>query len=43
MFNESDRMEFIKAIAEQYHKMMGARKDYMEQQIEAISTWKNQE
>ncbi|NNB45256.1 DUF2515 family protein [Pseudomonas chlororaphis] len=43
LFNESDRMEFIKAIAEQYHKMMGARKDYMEQQIEVISTWKNQE
>ncbi|MCU7246432.1 DUF2515 family protein [Pseudomonas koreensis] len=41
LFNESDRMEFIQEIAGQYHKMMGQKKDYMEQQIGMISTWKN--
>lgn len=41
LFNESDRMEFIKKIADQYHKLMGDKKDYMEQEIETISTWKN--
>ena len=41
LFNESDRMEFIKKIADQYHKLMGDKKDYMEQEIETISTWKS--
>lgn len=41
LFGESDRMVFIQEIADQYHKMMGQKKDYMEQQIGMISTWKN--
>ncbi|APC18995.1 hypothetical protein BLL42_26050 [Pseudomonas frederiksbergensis] len=41
LYSESDRMEFIGKIAAQYHKLMGFKKDYMEEQIETIATWNN--
>lgn len=42
LYDESDRMEFIGAIAKQYHKLMGMRKDYMEGEIRTISTWSSE-
>ncbi|NSX07373.1 hypothetical protein HTX81_02140 [Pseudomonas lini] len=41
LYDESDRMKFISAIAKQYHLLMGAREAYMEGEIRTISTWAN--
>jgi hypothetical protein len=43
LYDETDRMKFIGTIAHQYHKLMGARKDYMETEIRTISTWADQQ
>jgi hypothetical protein len=39
LYSETDRMKFIVKIAEQYHYLMGAKKEYMEGQIASISGW----
>jgi hypothetical protein len=39
LYNETDRMKFIVQIANQYHYLMGAKTEYMEGQISAISDW----
>ncbi|WLG47749.1 hypothetical protein [Pseudomonas sp. FP1740] len=41
LYDESDRMKFIGAIAKQYHLLMGTREAYMEGEIRTISTWAN--
>ncbi|PHN20925.1 hypothetical protein AO240_11780 [Pseudomonas sp. ICMP 460] len=39
LYNETDRMEFIGAIVDQFHALMRERKTYMESEIFEISTW----
>lgn len=41
LYDVSDRMKFIGTIANQYHKLMRTRTDYMEGEIGKISTWSN--
>nr|WP_314875751.1 hypothetical protein [uncultured Pseudomonas sp.] len=41
LYDENERMEFIKNIAVNYHNLMAVRIDYMEGQIRLISNWAN--
>ncbi|WP_409077966.1 DUF2515 family protein [Pseudomonas sp. N3-W] len=41
LYDVSDRMKFIGTIANQYHKLMRTRTNYMEGEIGKISTWSN--
>lgn len=41
LYSEKERMIFIGKVALQYHLLMQVRKVYMENEIEAISTWSN--
>ena len=41
LYDENDRMKFIKEIAKKYHDLMGNKTEYMEQEISSIATWAN--
>ncbi|MCU1747895.1 DUF2515 family protein [Pseudomonas sp. 6D_7.1_Bac1] len=43
LYDETDRMVFITAIANQYHHLMLTKKAYMEGEIAKISGWSNQQ
>lgn len=43
LYDETDRMAFIADIAIQYHYLMGENAEYMEGEINKISTWSNQQ
>ncbi|MCY1364290.1 hypothetical protein D9M69_510870 [compost metagenome] len=41
LYNAQDRMAFITAVAQKYHKKMTEDKAYMESVIGEIATWRN--
>ncbi|WP_313646969.1 DUF2515 family protein [Pseudomonas sp.] len=39
LYNDNDRMNFIKEIANNYHRLMRSKRAYMEENISHISSW----